>query len=327
MANTEYTTASAERVLRWASRIWQQMPSEIYFGKFMAPNDNAIIEEKRDLEGGPGTRLTYTLAMNLTGAGVSGDATLENSEEQLVTYSNTLTLDQRRNAIRLAGALSEQQTAFDQRPVARNMLKYWLARAIDDQIFTRLATSPSTNRVIFGGTATSVATLTNTMLITPARIDAAKARAQKADPKIWPVRVNGGDWYVLVIHTDVGYDLRQNGVWQGYQQNGAQAQAGDNPIFSGMFGIYNGIVVHQHEKVSAAVDGGAGGDVAYATNLFLGKQAGLFAWGRKPRAWEKEFDYGNQFGMAIGAIWDFEKATLNSEDHGVIALQVARTNN
>lgn len=327
MATTEYTTASAERVLRWASRIWQQMPSEIYFGKFMAPSDNAIIEEKRDLDGGPGDRLTYTLARNLAGSGVTGDSTLEGSEEQLVTYSNTLTLDQQRNAIRLAGSLNEIRTAFDQRPVSRNMLKYWLARAIDDQIFTRLAASPTANRVVFGGTATSVATLTSTMLITPARIDVAKAKAQKADPKVWPVRVNGGDYYVLVVHTDCDYDLRQNGVWQGYQQNGAQVAGDSNPIFSGMLGLYNGIVVHVHEKVPAATDGGSGGDVAYATNLFLGKQAGLFAWGRKPKAWEKEFDYGNQFGMAIGAIWDFRKANFNSEDHGAIALQVARTNN
>ena len=322
---TEYTTASAERVQLWAERLWIEMPQEIYWGKFMRPDPNAVIEVKRDLEGKPGDILTFDLARKLTGAGVSGDDTLEGNEEQLLTYADTVTIDQRRNAVRLKGKLSEKRTAFDQQKTARTQLKTWLAEVIDDGIFTEFDSSPTT--VVFGGTATSVATLVATGLITPAKMDTCVAKAKKADPKIWPVKVEGDDYYVLVVHPDNTYDLRNNSVWQGYQQNGAQVSGDDNPIFSGRSGLYNQTVVHEHEKVPIASDGGSGANVAYSSCPFLGRQAGLFAWGKLPEAWEKEFDYGNSVGFAIGAMWGFTKAVFNASDHAVIALRVARTNN
>lgn len=322
---TEFLTTNAARVQRWSGKIWLEMPREIYFGKFMKDDINAIIEVRRDLEGGPGDVLTYSLGNKLDGQGVSGDDPLEGQEEELLVYSDTVTINQRRNAVRLKGKLSEQRTAFDQQPLARTMLKTWLAEVIDDDIFSKLTTASTT--VVFGGSATSTATLVATGLITPAKIDTAVAKAQKADPKIWPVMVDGNPYYVLCLHTDVGFDLRNNGVWQGYQQNGAQVQGKDNPIFSGMFNIYNGVVIHTHEKVPVATNGGAAGDVAYASNLFLGRQAGLMAWGAKPQAWTKEFEYGNSIGMAIGAMWGFRKALFNALDHAVIELRMARTNN
>ena len=160
---TEYTTASAERVQLWSERLWMEMPREIYWGKFMKPDMNAIIEVKRDLEAKAGDVLTFTLARKLTGAGVSGDDALEGSEEQLVTASDTVTVNQRRNAVRLKGKLSEKRTAFDQRKPSRSQLKTWLAEVIDDGIFTDFDDSPTT--VVFGGTASSVATLTTAMHI------------------------------------------------------------------------------------------------------------------------------------------------------------------
>lgn len=326
---TEFTTASPERVELWAKKLWIEMPREIFWGRFMKEGDdamNSIIEVKRDLEGGPGDKLTFSLSSKLDGAGVSGDDTLEGQEEQMNFYSDDVTLDQRRNAVRLKGQLSEKRTAFDQRPAAKTQLKTWLAELIDDGIFTQFDTSPTT--VVFGGaTATSVATLTTADQITPAKIDSLVAKAQKADPKIWPVRVGGGDYYVLVMHTDVAYDLRNDTTWQGYQQNGAQEPAEKNPIFNGRFGLYNKTILFDHEKVPIANNGGSGGDVPYASCPFLGRQAGLFAWGKRPEAWEKEFDYGNSIGFAIGAIWNFTKAVFNGSDYAMIALRVARTNN
>jgi N4-gp56 family major capsid protein len=130
-----------------------------------------------------------------------------------------------------------------------------------------------------------------------------------------------------VIHTDVWYDLRQNTVWQGYQQNGAQVQGRDNPIFSGSPGVFNQTVVHVHEKVPAGTDAGAGGTVPYAVGLFLARQAGVHAWGSRPESWVKEFNYGASMGIAIGAIYKARKATFAGIDHAVIALETARTNN
>src|SRR3990167_4863929 len=322
---TEFTTAAAERVQRWSARVWFELPREIYFGKFMKEDPNAVIEVKRDLEGQPGDRLNFSLINKASGAGVTGDDDLEGQEEELDVDTDAVTLDQKRNAIRLKGKLSMKRTAFDQLDAAKSVLKTWMAETIDDDWFTELSTSNTRQK--FGGGVASRAALTSAGLITPALIDQTMAAAQKADPKVHPVRVSGDDLYVFLMHTDVWYDLRQNAVWQGYQQNGAQVRGDDNPIFSGRAGIYNQTVLHHHEKVPTGTDAGAGADVAYAVNLFLGRQAGVHAWGARPETWTKEFNYGASIGVAIGAIYKARKAVFANVDHGIFAVETARTNN
>ena len=323
-ADTSIATGDADTVKRWATRLWIEMPAVIYFGRFMRENDmNAIIEVKRDLEGQPGDRLTFTLLRKLTGDGVTDDTTMEGSEEAMTRYSQNITLSQLRNAVRLAGRMSERRTAWSQRDAAKQLLRTWMAETIDDDIFTQFDTSPST--VIFGGDATSTATVDSGDKVTPGLFDKGIGKAKKASPKIWPVKINGRDYYVILLHTDVTYDLRQNGTWQQAQREANVRDMKDNPIFSGMIGYWNGAVVHEHEKIPIATTWGSGSDQTGASNFFLGRQAGVFGWGSRPQWWEKEFDYGARVGFCVGAIWDFQKATFNSADFSFQALRTYRT--
>lgn len=328
MADTEFATGATETVKRWAAKLWAEMPREIYFGKFMKENDmNTIIEVKRDLEGQPGDKLTFTLVRKLSGAGVTGDEVLEGNEEQMNFFSDDVTLDQIRNAVRLKGRLSERRTAFDQRQSAKNVLKTWLAEFIDDDIFTQFASATAAPRIVYGGDAVSTATIDSGDTITVAKIESMVARAAKASPKIWPVRVEEGDFYVLCCHTDVGYDLRQSTQWLDASQEAGPRDYGQNNLFTGRLGVVGGVVVHAHEKIPVAVNWGAAADQSGASNLFFGRQAGLFAWGRRPEWWEKEFDYGARTGFAIGAIYDFTKAVFDGVDHATMELRTYRTNN
>ena len=325
MATTEYLTADAQTVKRWATKLWIEMPREIYWGKFMRDNDmNAIIEVKRDLEGQPGDTLNFSLLRKLAGGGTSGDEVLEGGEEQLESYNCSVTLQQLRNAVRLKGRLSEKRTAFDQRMAAKTQLKTWLAETIDDDMFTQFDASPTLT--VFGGNATSTATITASDTVTVAKLDTMVAKAKKASPKIWPTRVEGQDYYVFLGHTDVSFDLQRSSEYNQTQRD-ANVRGDDNPIFTGRLGLYRGVIIHEHEKVPISTTYGAGGNLAGASNMFLGRQAGVFAWGAKPEAWEKEFDYGNSVGFAIGAIWDFSKAVFNANDNAYIAFRCARTNN
>lgn len=328
MADTEFLTGAAETVKRWAAKLWVEMPREIYFGKFMKENDmNAIIEVKRDLDGNPGDRLTFTLLRKLTGAGVTGDEVLEGQEEQMNHFSDDVTLDQVRNAVRLKGRLSERRTAFDQRMSAKNVLKSWLAENIDDDCFTQFTTATAASRIIYGGNATATTDVGSDDTLTVAKIESAVAIAQKATPKIWSVKLDEGEFYVLCVHTDVGYDLRQSTQWLDASQEAGPRDYGRNNLFTGRLGIVGGVVVHAHEKIPVTTVWGAGADQPGASNLFLGRQAGLFAWGRRPEWWEKEFDYGARTGFAIGAIWDFTKAVFEAVDHATIEIRTYRTNN
>jgi N4-gp56 family major capsid protein len=321
---TEFATGATEAVRRWSSKVWAEMPRTIFWGRFMSDSDQAIIQTKRDLEGVPGETLTFTFSKKLSGAGVAGDDDLEGQEEELQYFSDSVTLQQRRNAVRLKGQLSEKRTAFDQRKDAQSHLKTWLAETIDDYLFTQFDTNPTT--VLYGGDAVSTATIEAGDLLTPTLFDRAVAKAKKADPKIWPVSLNGKDHYVVVMHTDSGYDLQRNSEWNQTTRDAGPRGDGNN-IFTGAFGEWRGVVLHEHEKVPVSTTYGALGNIAGASNFFLGMQAGLFAWGKKPEAWTKEFQYGASVGFAIGAIWDFSKAVFDNTDHAFIALRTSRTNN
>lgn len=288
---------------------------------------NSVIEVKRDLEGNPGDKLTFTLLRKLSGGGVTGDEVLEGNEEQMNHFSDDVTLDQVRNAVRLKGRLSERRTAFDQRMSAKNVLKTWLAENIDDDIFTQFTTATVASRIVYGGDATSTASIDSGDGITVAKIESMVAKAQKASPKIWPVKVDEGEFYVLCVHTDVGYDLRQTTQWLDASQEAGPRDYQSNNLFNGRLGIVGGVVVHAHEKVPVAVNWGSTADQSGASNIFLGRQAGLFAWGKRPEWWEKEFDYGNRTGFAIGAIWDMTKAVFDGTDHALMELRTYRTNN
>lgn len=322
--DTEVLTGAAETVKRWATKIWLEASKEIYWGKFFGEGEQSIVQLKTELEKGPGDKVTFTLLRKLAGAGVDDDATLEGNEEALVWYSDSVTLTQKRNAVRLAGRMSERRTAFDQKLGAKTQLKTWLAEVMDTQCFTGFDSAPSV--VVYGGDAVSTATIDAADKFTPALIDKAIAKAKKAVPKIWPVRYQGKDYYVVVVHTDIGFDLRRDPEWQQTQRE-ANLQGLNNPIFTGMLGMWGGAIVHEHEAVPISVTYGAGGNLPGASNMFLGRQAGVMAYGARPEAWEKEFDYKNKVGFAIGAIWKFKKAVFNAADNSYIAIRTYRSNN
>lgn len=325
-ADTTFATGATEAVKRWAARIWLELPREIYFSKFMKENDmNTLIEVKKELESQPGDKITFTFGQKLAGAGVTGDTTLEGSEEALSVFSDSVTVDQKRNAVRLVGRMSESRTAFSQRDLAKTMLRTWLAETIDNDIFTGFAVSATT--IIYGGSATSTATVDSTSKFTPALMDKAVAKAKKAAPKIWPVRVGGKDCYVMLVHTDVAYDLRRDPEYNQAAREAAERGMQSNPIYTGALGYWNGCIVHEHEKIPIVTNWGAGSNQPGAQNFFMGRQAGVFAWGARPEWWEKEFDYGNKVGFASGAIYAFKKAVFNSLDKAYIEIRTYRTNN
>ena len=332
MADTTFGTGAAEAVKRWSGVLVVELPRHIYWAKLMKENTpETVIEVKRDLQKNPGDRIRFTLLRKLAGAGVSGDTQMEGAEEALVYYSDDVTIDQRRNAVRLAGRMTERRVAFNLRMDAKNTLRTWMAETIDDDIFSGFALSPAASRTLYAAGRTSVAGLTAADTIGVALIDRLQGIAKKATPKLWPTRVDGMDLFVLLMHTDVSYDLRQTFSttatgWASIQQY-AGVRDKSNPMFLGSLGFWGGqCVLHEHEKVPIATDGGAGGDVPWASNMFLGRQAGCFAWGAQAEAWEKEFDYGARHGFCVGAIWGFKKSVFNAVDHGYIELRTARTN-
>ncbi|MBR3745430.1 MAG: N4-gp56 family major capsid protein [Selenomonadaceae bacterium] len=140
-----------------------------------------------------------------------------------------------------------------------------------------------------------------------------------------PVMIDGLETYIMVIDQWQARDLKQDQTWIEAQQY-ANVRGSENPIFSGALGVYDGVVLHQCNRILRTNTGSSGTKVGHA--LFLGRQAAVFAVGNNPTWFEKEFDYGNKIGFEFGRIFGIKKTQFkydgnNQTDFGCINVLTA----
>jgi N4-gp56 family major capsid protein len=319
---------SSLRPQLWRKQLFADVRDELYMTRFIGPSETNMIQEFTDLKKDNGDTINFGLGMKLSGDGVTGDSELEGNEESMTDYAETVTVNQLRNAVRLTGKMDEQKNCYNMRMSAKDRLKDWWAERIDEEILDKLCgkttstfantpTAAASTRSVFAGGQSAVGSLTTAMKMDTKVLDLAKQTAILATPKIRPLRVGGKQHYIAILHPYDATNLRQDPVWNQAQRE-ANVRGESNPIFSGALGIWNGVVVHEHEYVYRTNDGS--GSAYVARNILCGQQAAVIGWG-KPVAWvEKTFDYGNKFGVSVGAIFGAIKPIFNSLDYGVITM-------
>jgi len=370
MANS--ISAAALRPELWQKELYKDIMDNLFFSKFMGEGENNIVQIKSHLKKSKGDTVTLPLTAKLSGEGVTGDSELEGNEEAISAYSDAIVIDQIRNAVRLTGKLDEQTNVYDMRMDAKNKLSVWAQEFIERQMFFKLGgvnnvlvtdvdTSvvggrcawsnapvqvPATdtangygNRYLCADYTNGADSLAATDLLTPGLISRAKAKAKLANPKIRPIRADGKDYYVLFIHPWQAFDLKNNATYAQAQRE-AQVRGNSNPIFTGALGVWDGVVIHEHEYVphilaatttqlnfnsASAGTQFANGIHAYRA-LLCGQQAlGFVQTQESFKMNEKTFDYGNKVGYATALIGGIQKVTFNSLDYGVIALDTSAT--
>jgi N4-gp56 family major capsid protein len=116
------------------------------------------------------------------------------------------------------------------------------------------------------------------------------------------------------------------------QKAAAAAEGRNNPMFKGSLGMYNNVILHKHRGVIRFSDYGVGNNVTAARALFLGRQAGVVAFGSSGTGlrfdWNEEMeDRGNQVVITTGSIFGVKKTAFTiggtSRDFGTIALDTA----
>jgi len=292
--------------------------------------------------------------------GKTGDDKLEDSEEKLDFYDFDVTLGQIRHAVRSAGKLSDKRPAFDMKQQAKPALGEWAMHKVDNYTLAALsglasadanvsANAPSTGRKWVGGQTigtTGIGTLhhvetnldaeftaTSTdHLFGPQVIAAVKRKAIMTEPIIRPIIVDGQERYVMFIHPYQAKALRSDWEWINSHCE-ADVRGQKNAIFTGALGMYDGVILHMWPKVEARL--GAGGStpseyfdsgddldstVYAARALFCGAQAVVQAYGKLPSYEADTFDYGNQWGVAIGMQITVDKVEFDSKDLGVMAV-------
>ncbi len=354
MATTAYGVNHPLAVKLWRKKLMREALKETFMQRFMGSDKGSLLYNMDDLKKSAGDRVRVGLRMQLSGAGVAGDGTLEGNEEALVTYTDDLLIDQLRHAVRSSGKASEQRIAFSVREEAHDGLRDWWADRYDTAFFNHLTgntavtdlkyvgqnatVAPSTgtadgvNRIIYGSpdnTADSEASLSSSASGSSnfqlTYLDVAINRAQSAAPLIRPVRTPAGPKYVVFLHQNQVYSLRTDATaarvtW--YDTNRALVEGGDknNGIFTGALGEYNGVVLHKSTRIPLAPN-----TTTVRRAVFCGAQAACFATGRDNGAggmsWVEEmFDYGNQLGVSAGSIFGMKKLVYNGQDFATIVI-------
>lgn len=301
------------------------------------------MQVKEQLTKDKGDKITFGLRMRLTGAGVTSGQILEGNEERLVTHSNSVTLEQYRHAVRDDGALSRQRTMFSISDEARNAIKDWMSEKVDQLAFDALGVGAGATvdpSKIFYKTGTSTFLATGTAATAKSALHAtdskltlnfisfikafAKTGGNRTYVPLRPVKVEGKEYYIMLVHPDALFDLKATSEWQQAQRE-AQERGKSNPLFTGAAGVFDGTIIHEHENCAIATDGG-GGTVAWTKAVFLGAQALVWAWGQRPEVIQETFDYKNEEGYGISMIAGVAKSKFNSLDYGSLGVYLSRTN-
>jgi N4-gp56 family major capsid protein len=151
-------------------------------------------------------------------------------------------------------------------------------------------------------------------------------------PKIQPILINGEKHFVFLMNPWQVFDLRQTtggAGWLDIQKAAAAAEGRKNPIFQGGLGMYNNVVLHEHQAVIQFHGGAASPQtVDCARGLFMGVQAAVIAFGSKGNGlrfgwYEEERDSGNQVVISTHSIFGISKVQFNAKDFGIMAIDTA----
>lgn len=337
MAKNSFATNDASTKKAWDEKLFRDVVKESYFSKFMSEKGDNLIHVKTQLEKSQGDNITFALRMRGEFEGVTGDTPLEGNENKLDFYNDNISLQLYRIGVRVGGKLDKKRVMFSIEDEAKEALKESGTNKIEKLCFDAILgastrncyQTSATNFLQTATEATAKAALHATnSLITPAFLSALKTFAKTGGSRrvvpIRPIKISGKDYFVLLVHPDVVYDLKQNAILQGAWEN-ARERSMDNPLFRDAEIVWDGVVVHSNERVTIGTDGG-GAAVPFCKGVLMGAQSLIWAWGERPETVSETFDYKNEIGYAWNMMAGVKKPRFNSEDFGSIAVYCARTN-
>jgi len=324
MARTQIATGHALAPIIVQRQLFLEQKKAAYFSKFFSPSGDMPVFEKSDFTKAKGETMTFGLITRVTGSPITGNATVKGKEDKLTTYSFSMTLDRYRYAIMDDGALTRQRFVGDIPSEIKSALTVWGAEEIDKQCMAALVASPT--NVLYGGDATRIDNLKAADKLTPQLISKMKAIAltQRGNGKtpLRPVMVDGKKYLVLLISPDVAVDLKYDETFMAAQKDAAE-RGSNNPLFTGMLGIWDGVVIHEHENVPIFSNGGQGSNIKYSKCTLMGASALCWAWGERPSIVEEDEDYGEFKGYCWRMTSMVKKPVFNSNDYGSIQVIVA----
>jgi N4-gp56 family major capsid protein len=305
----------------WVSKIQTEGEKENWVSKLTATDGSNVIHKNTDLVSKKGTTITFGLEMELTGDGVTGNATLKGNEEAHIVHDFSVTIDQVRHAVS-STEWDTQKPVYEQWPMIKKALVRWYGNWQEKTFVTKMTTSPtgtsSAGEWMSAAAAGTEVAITANDKLTCALISKAKRRAITHSPKVIPLKVEGEDMYIMLVGTWAARDLKADPVWIANQQGAGIRDMKKNPLFSGVLGFIDGVAVYEWERIKNTTTGASSANVVH--NLLLGQQACCHAIGRNMWPIKDDDDYGNVLGQGCAFWGSMNKSVYDSKDYGVIQV-------
>lgn len=355
MAVTSYGVNDALAMKAWSRKLSVEVSKATAIAPLIGTSTNSIIQMKDELNKDKGDKVTFGLRMQLSGAGVTESEVLEGNEEALTTYADAIYINELAHAVRVKneGTIDVQRVPFSLREQAKDGLKDWYADRLSLTAFIHFSgytaptidfegstitlsskywgfnspIAPSATRILRAASAANDESLTSADIFTLDLIDKAVEKAKTANPKIRPVRVDGGNHYVMYLHPYQVTSLRTNtstGQWLDIQK-AAEKRGSSNPIFDGSLGVYNNVILREAEHVVQGVSSAGAKVTNVRRAVLLGAQAAVASYGMKftPEKFdmrEELFDYQRELGVSVHTVFGMKKTVFNSVDFGTIVV-------
>ena len=340
---------------QWDDKFFMEYIRDNRFKRYMGTDENAIIQVKEDLTVKKGDKVTFAAVNKLTGAGVTGNTTLEGNEEELDARSMAVTVAPLRHAVAVTN-WDEQKSVIELRDASKMALKMWMMEKMKTAIITALGSIngvayadateaqkdawlvDNADRVLFGAAksnavsndhSTSLALVDNTSdKLSPAIISLAKRIAQSASPAIRPIRLSDDEeWFVMFAGPQAIRDLANDATMTQANREARVRGVESNPLFTGGSLVWDGVIIREIPEIAAV----SNGTIACNPNYLVGAQALGVAYAQRTKTTTQVSDYGYRNGVGVQEMRGIEKLLFGSgagdtddlKQHGVCTVWTA----
>jgi hypothetical protein len=351
MADT--AAATGLTVEQWDSKFFKEYIQDNRFAKYMGTGEGNLIQVKEDLTKKKGDKIHFALVNRLTNAAVTGTNTLEGNEEDMASRSHQLTVNKRRNGVRVP-EMAEQRSAIPLRDAARSVLMDWAMEDTRDQVIAALASINGTaygsaseaakdawlvdnaDRVLFGAAksnnssndhSASLANIDTTAdKLTASALSLMKRIALTAEPEGAPGSGGRGSRILRRIRQPPVIPRPESGRDHHRRTTGSRPCRAEQSSVQGRRHR-----VGRHDRSGNPRDFDPVRRWRFSSSdvgpvYLCGAQAIGAGYAKRWKSVTETFDYGDKNGVATEAIYGIEKLTFGSgsgdtddlKDHGVV---------
>jgi N4-gp56 family major capsid protein len=348
MSYPTFGVNDAMAVKHWSKILSHSARDTTPIAPLMGEDENSIIQVKTETKKDKGDSVTFALLARLAADGFSEGQTAIGNAEAMSLYSQAAVINEIGTtcAPPSQNSIDHQRIPFNLRDEAKGLLGLWFGERWSKWFFNQVCgntvetrdkyygfnapAAPTDGRRVWGEASTTDDDgLDSNDTFVLQLIDGAVEVATLGSPMVRPVRVSGEDMYVLYLHPYQVTALRTNtstGQWLDIQKAAMSGgKIGNNPIFTGALGVYNGVVIRKSQDIPLGVTDAGVVKASTRRAVLLGAQAAVMGFGTgkaltKYRWSEELIDHERKLEVGGWTFAGMKKTKFNSADFGTVVI-------